>query len=190
MTLKKMLLASVFFLFSCGDKSQIPSEIITPDKMQLVLFDVLRADAFVFDFIKKDSTKNVEEESIKLQQQIFIVHKVTKEAFYKSYDFYKTRPDLMLPLLDSMINKATRDKYMNTKSGGIGNHTIPDDFDIKTMLFKDTAFNKNLVLKSRLFKDTLFSITPIVQHRVIIDSLFNKKIKKKNRLFNYKLNAQ
>jgi hypothetical protein len=83
--------------------------------MQKVMWDVLRADAFAFDFIKRDSTKKPEAENVQLQQQIFLIHKVSKEAFYKSYNFYKVHPDLMQPILDSMINRATRDKLINTK---------------------------------------------------------------------------
>jgi hypothetical protein len=51
-----------------------------------------------------------------LLQQVFAVHKVSKETFYESYDFYKAHPALMQPMLDSLINKITRDKYINTQS--------------------------------------------------------------------------
>ena len=84
--------------------------------MQNVLWDVLRADAFTYDFVKKDSTKKPEQELAKLQQQIFAIHKISKEEFYKSYEYYKIHPELMQPILDSMINTKTRDKYTETKA--------------------------------------------------------------------------
>lgn len=83
--------------------------------MQVVLWDILRADAYTFEFIKNDTLKNPEAENVKLQQQIFTVHQVTKKEFYNSYEYYKKHPDKMQVLLDSIINKATRDKYTNTK---------------------------------------------------------------------------
>ena len=86
--------------------------------MQTVLWDVLRADAFTFNFITRDSTKKPAAENVKLQLQIFAEHKVTKEEFYKSYEFYKSHPALMQPILDSMINKAGREKYNATRGGG------------------------------------------------------------------------
>jgi hypothetical protein len=190
MRLKKMVLVFIVFLFSCGDKNQKRAEIIPPDKMQLVLFDILRADVFVFEYIKKDSAKKLEIESVKLQQQIFTAHKISKAAFYKSYDFYKAHPDLMQPILDSMISRATRDKYMNTKSGSIGNKVMPVEYDIKSIMFNDTTFNKNPVTKSRLLNDTLFNTRPLIKKRLVKDLPFNKKVMKKNRLFNYKLNTQ
>ena len=121
MTVKILTLILTVFLFSCGNKNSISSEILKPAKMQTVLWDVLRADAFAFDFIKKDSTKIPEQELVKLQQQIFAVHKVSKEQFYKSYEYYKTHPEIMQPMLDSIINKATRDKFTETKGSPLHN---------------------------------------------------------------------
>jgi hypothetical protein len=115
MMLRKLILICSIFLFSCGNKQAIPAGILKPAVMQKVMWDVLRADAFTFDFIKRDSTKRTEAENVKLQQQIFAIHKVSKEDFYKSYNYYKVHPDLMQPILDSMINKATRDKMINTR---------------------------------------------------------------------------
>ena len=116
MTLRTIALICTIFLFSCGTKQAVPPGILKPAVMQKVMWDVLRADAFTFDFIKRDSTKRPEAENVKLQQQIFAVHKVSKEDFYKSYNFYKVHPSLMQPILDSMINKATRDKLINTRN--------------------------------------------------------------------------
>jgi hypothetical protein len=115
MTLRTIAFACTVFLFSCVDKQTVPDGILKPAVMQKVMWDVLRADAFTFDFIKRDSAKKPEAEDVKLQQQIFAIHKVSKEDFYRSYNFYKMHPDLMQPILDSMINKATRDKFINTR---------------------------------------------------------------------------
>jgi Domain of unknown function (DUF4296) len=114
MILKRIVLISTLFLFSCGNKKNLPEGILKPEKMQAVLWDVLRADVFTNDFIKKDSTKKPEQELVKLQQQIFAIHKVSKKEFYNSYEFYKTHPEIMQPMLDSMINRKTRDKYPAT----------------------------------------------------------------------------
>ena len=53
---KLILLITVIFI-SCGNKNNLPPGILKPDKMQAVLWDVIRADAFTTDFIKKDSSK-------------------------------------------------------------------------------------------------------------------------------------
>ncbi len=156
MTLKRVVLISAVFLFSCGDKNNLPAGIIKPAKMQLVLFDVLRADALVFDFAKKDTAKIPEAESAKLQQQIFAVHKVSKEQFYNSYDFYKTHPDLMQPLLDSMVNKATRDKYIKTKSGNISSVPVQADTSISTAMRNKYGHTQLSNIAVTLVKNKLF----------------------------------
>ena len=111
-----MVLISTVILFSCESKNAVPSGILKPAKMQTVLWDMLRADAFTYEFITKDSAQKPEAENVKLQQQVFTVHKISRDEFYKSYEFYKSHPDLMQTMLDSLINKATRDKFIITQA--------------------------------------------------------------------------
>ena len=68
-----MLLFGLFVFSSCGNKDKIPPSILKPDKMQAVLWDVIKADAFTTEVIQKDPAKNAAEENLKLQQQIFAV---------------------------------------------------------------------------------------------------------------------
>ena len=84
--------------------------------MQAVLWDVIKADAFTSEFIKKDTLKNAVEENLKLQQQIFAIHKVTKTDFYNSYDYYKSNTPLFKNMLDSMIAQGERNKYIKPLS--------------------------------------------------------------------------
>ncbi len=76
--------------------------------MQAVLWDIIRADAFTTEYIKKDSAKNEVEENLKLQQQIFGIHHISKEDFYKSFDYYKKNSGLLKPIMDSMVNQADK----------------------------------------------------------------------------------
>lgn len=85
--------------------------------MQAVLWDMFRADALTYNFLTRDTSQKPEAANVKLQQQIFNEQKITKDEFYKSYEFYKTHPNLMEPLLDSMIDKATREKYKVSQAG-------------------------------------------------------------------------
>ncbi len=113
MRLKK-LLVFVVLLASCSSKNDIPKGVLKPEKMQLVLFDMIRADNFAFDYITKDTSKKPEAELAKLQQKVFAIHKISRTDFYKSYEFYKAHPNIMEPMLDSMINSTTRNKYQRT----------------------------------------------------------------------------
>jgi len=70
--------------------------------MRKIMWDLMRADAYVSDFIMKDSTRNQKEESVILYEQIFKLHSTTEEAFIKSRDFYLSRPDLLKVITDSL----------------------------------------------------------------------------------------
>ena len=86
------------------------SELLSKEKMQAVLWDVIGADVFTEQFIKKDSSKSASTENMKLQNKIFAIHKVSKEIFYKSYDYYMLHPEDMKIILDSMTASAERDR--------------------------------------------------------------------------------
>jgi hypothetical protein len=108
----------VMIIFCCGcgnKKKESNNTILKKEKMQAVLWDVLQADAFAFQFIIKDSLKKPEAEVAKLQQHIFGVHKTNRQQFYKSLEYYKANPTIFQPMLDSMINYYTKNKYPITK---------------------------------------------------------------------------
>ena len=96
---------SLFLLVMLGSCSgdSIPKEIIPPKKMQDVFWDYLRADVYTTDYIVPDSNRNAVAENLRLQNIVFANHKVSKEQFYKSYNYYLDHPELMTQLLDSMM---------------------------------------------------------------------------------------
>jgi hypothetical protein len=106
-----IMLAGLALISSCGSKNQLPAGILKPEKMEAVLWDVIKADVFTTEFIKKDSAKNTTTENLKLQQQIFAIHKISKTDFYKSYDYYKLNTVAFKKILDSMIVRAERNRY-------------------------------------------------------------------------------
>jgi hypothetical protein len=111
---------SFVLLYSCQRKQEAQKgEILSTAKMQLVLWDMLQADAFTENFIKRDSSKNVLVENAALQKKIFELYKISREDFYTSYNYYTTHPDVMKTILDSISVKAERDrnKLMKEKYG-------------------------------------------------------------------------
>lgn len=109
--MKKLSIISLILFFqACMSKDKIPADILPPDKMQALLWDVIQADVFTNNFTSKDSSKNLVAENIKLQQQVFGYHKVTKESFYTSYHYYVEHTELMSALLDSMTARAERSR--------------------------------------------------------------------------------
>ncbi|NOT51016.1 MAG: DUF4296 domain-containing protein [Chitinophagaceae bacterium] len=93
----------IFFLSACKGKNRVPSGVLSQKKMQAVLWDVMRADEFLSaNVLRKDSSLDKITESFKYYQQIFAIHKTTKEQFEKSFSFYKDHPDLFKAIMDSL----------------------------------------------------------------------------------------
>lgn len=98
----------IFFLLSCKGKNKIPSGVLPQKKMQAVLWDVMRADQFLSDYVlNKDSSIDKVKESLKYYEEIFTLHKITKEQFQKSFSFYKEHPILLKAIMDSMSHAPT-----------------------------------------------------------------------------------
>lgn len=97
-------------IIACGNKNDIPVNIINKEKMQAILWDVFQADAFTDQFIKKDTSKNAAVEYAQLQQKIYSIHKINKVSFDKSYSWYKAHPAFLHTILDSITAKAERQR--------------------------------------------------------------------------------
>lgn len=98
----------VVSLYGCQQKENAPADIIKPEKMQDIMWDYMRADAYAAEVLKKDTTKNDTLENIRLQKMIFSKYKITKAEFDKSYAYYVSHPKLMNTILDSISAKQNR----------------------------------------------------------------------------------
>ena len=107
-----LMVGIVLGFFGCTG-SVIPKDILPPEKMQAVYWDYLRADIMANEYVTRDSSKNDSLENAKLQLQVFKIHKITKEEFYKSYEYYLNHQALMKDMLDTMLvrnkDKAKKD---------------------------------------------------------------------------------
>ena len=92
----------IFLLFGCIKDNKIPKDVIPQNQMRKIMWDLMRADAYVSDFVMKDSTCDKKVESTKLYEKIFDIHGITREAFKKSLAFYQSRPDLFKAVSDSL----------------------------------------------------------------------------------------
>lgn len=91
----------LILLVSCS-RSKYPDGVLVPEKMQAVYWDYLRADVYAKEMLSKDSSRNIDSANIQFQQQLFEKHKVSKETFYKSYEYYISHQLLMKDMLDTM----------------------------------------------------------------------------------------
>ena len=111
--MKHLILAAVSLLiFSCSAKNDLPPGILKQEKMQEVLWDIIRADVYTANFMKHDSAGNEVIENLKLQLGIFKQHHVSKEEFYNSYAYYSNNKEKITVMLDSMIARHKNKKAL------------------------------------------------------------------------------
>lgn len=112
-------IALSIIVFSCARKEK-REDILPEKKMREVMWDMIRADQYVSDFLLKDSTKKKKEESVRLYEQIFQLERISRDQFKKSLAYYSSRPDLFRPIIDSL---AARKSELPPASV----HPIPED---------------------------------------------------------------
>jgi len=103
-----VFISLLLLVFGCVRSDKVPKNIIPQNEMHKIMWDLMRADAYVSDFIMKDSTKNKNTESGILYEKVFAIHSTTREAFQKSMAFYESRPDLLKVITDSLRSDEKR----------------------------------------------------------------------------------
>ena len=131
--MKRLFIAmGVVLAVSCSSKEDIPNDVLKQPQMQAVLWDMLRADEFVTNYVKNDSLHKMKDESIRLYEDIFLLHKTNKKQFVRSIMFYNGHPELLKPVLDSLESRK------NTIMQDV-HRTIRTDTSHKTVRGKDSS---------------------------------------------------
>ena len=111
--------------FACIRDNKIPKDVIPQNQMRNIMWDLMRADAYVTDFVMRDSTLDKKAESAKLYEKIFDIHATTRETFKKSLAFYQGRPDLFKVISDSLrIDEKKSQQYPEEKKPQINDTTL------------------------------------------------------------------
>lgn len=93
----------VSLVVACGSKSDVPKSVLPKEKMEDVMWDMLRADEFVKEYmLARDSSLRDTAEYIKMYERIFRLNKTNREQYAESFTYYRTHPKLMKEILDSL----------------------------------------------------------------------------------------
>ena len=101
-----MLMA--FICAGCTRQYKVPGDVLPKDKMEKVLWDMIVTDRYASTILVKDSTKDAREETFKMYEQVFKIHKISRDEFIKSFKFYLGRPDIAKVMFDSLAAHANR----------------------------------------------------------------------------------
>jgi hypothetical protein len=105
-------LLAIFLLVAtgCSDKKSVPSGILPREKMENVLWDMIQADQYTAD-LAKDSSAHIADlktERLRLYDQVFRLHDVSRDKFRKSYQYYTDHPELSQELFDSLLVRGNQ----------------------------------------------------------------------------------
>lgn len=100
--MRYLIIPIVFVFFSC--RSSTPQNILQQGEMQSVMWDMMQADEMADYYPGKDSSLNNLEKHAAYYQAVFTLHKISKEDFKRSLNYYQSHPEKLKPILDSLQN--------------------------------------------------------------------------------------
>lgn len=104
-----LLIGLILAVSGCSDKNSVPSGILPHEKMEAVMWDIIQAEQYSSSFLAKDSAHvNLKLENLRLYDEVFRLHQVSREEFRKSYQYYMSRADIAQALFDSLLAKGNR----------------------------------------------------------------------------------
>jgi hypothetical protein len=104
-----VFLSLFLFFTACTNPERVPADVISKDSMQNILWDIFQADQFSTQYLVRDSAKlNVKTETMKLYEEVFRIHHISRAEFEKSYRFYLEHPNIASVMFDSLSAMAIR----------------------------------------------------------------------------------
>lgn len=106
-----LIVCLMALVISCSDKDRLPSRVLPQKEMQLLMWDLMRADNFLGTYVidRGDTPVNRTTESLKYYQRIFSIHHITREQFQESFNYYRNHPALFKALMDSISGPTLAD---------------------------------------------------------------------------------
>lgn len=98
----------IILFTACTNKGKVPSDVLSQEDMGKVMWDMIQADRFSLQYLTRDTSLNIKTENFKLYEQVFQVHKITRDEFIHSYKFYLSRPDLNKVIFDTLAARGDR----------------------------------------------------------------------------------
>jgi sRNA-binding protein len=78
--------------------------------MENVLTDILLAESFAESYLTMDTTRKLKQFYDQELNKVIAVHKISEKQLRSSLEYYKSRPEILKVILDSVNNKAIREK--------------------------------------------------------------------------------
>jgi hypothetical protein len=101
-----VLIMSACIACSSGDK--IPKNILPVNKMKLIIWDLTQAGSYASYL--KDKDTSIKHLNTMYMAEVLKMYNITKEDFFKSFQYYQSDPSLNKVLFDSVSAYAQRQR--------------------------------------------------------------------------------
>lgn len=164
-----LLIITVVIVIACN-RGKVPSGILPPEKMEAVLWDMMRADILVTNYMMTKDPTTVRDTAVtKLYHTIYSLHSISEEKFNKSFLYYKAHPELLKQVMDSISTQPQPVIKTDTDTVAVKK----DSLQIRDSLLKQDSIRKKDSLRSKGITDSL---------KARKDSLLKKRKKRKLEL--------
>lgn len=142
--MRNLFLFSILsFLLACRQSGKSKESIIPEDKMETLIWDLMRADQFLTDYVfSKDTSVNQFSETVKMYRRIFEIHQVNREQVKKSLIFYRSHPGRLKIILDSVSMIKIPDPVTNATDTTMAKPVLPQGTQPDSALKPARKFRK------------------------------------------------
>jgi len=96
-------LSLLLFCMACQQKPSRPDNVLAPEKMEPLLWELLQAEQFVSSFVTgRGTSRSAHANGPQLYQAILKKYGISDSVFKASLTYYKAHPKEFLPMLDSL----------------------------------------------------------------------------------------
>lgn len=119
--MKNFIYTAFLFLFIAGCKPGIPSDIIQPDKMALVLHDIHIVDGYAITIPDLESSKVT---AASYYKGIYKKYDIDSALYSKSMTYYTLHPKVLDGIYDKVLKELTKQKNVLVKADSLKNDKI------------------------------------------------------------------
>lgn len=111
--MRKLWIISLLLFLSCESEDDIPENVIPKEKFMEILYDTEIIDALRSQYLGQNDSIDVM--SFERYNLVFQQHKISQPEFQNSFEFYQTKPQIMLEISDSIIARLIREEEIVSK---------------------------------------------------------------------------
>lgn len=110
--MKRILAVIILCVLVYACKPGIPKDVIQPDKMEKVLYDIHAVDGYIGALQKPDTAKIV---ASSFYKGVYKKFNIDSAIYAKSLGYYFTRPDLLNKMYENLMKQFELERKRNDK---------------------------------------------------------------------------